>query len=82
MKLFRLFVFLATATWVLADVPESVPEATGTNIFDSHYTVESIGVHGRGLPPQRVSYPGIGAPGQSQIKCGCAWPSVGEDYPG
>jgi outer membrane protein assembly factor BamA len=41
MKLVPLFVFLAAATWVWADVPESVPEAIGTNI-NSRYTVESI----------------------------------------
>jgi len=45
MKLLPLFVFLAAATWVFADVPESVPdsvlEPTGTNI-NSRYTVESI----------------------------------------
>lgn len=41
MKLLPLFVYLATATWVCADVPESVPESTGINV-NSRYTVESI----------------------------------------
>ena len=41
MKLLPLLVCIATATWVWADVPESVPEAIGTNI-NSRYTVESI----------------------------------------
>jgi len=51
MKLFPLFVCLAAASWVWADVPEglpeSAPEATGTNV-NSRYTVESISLSPNG----------------------------------